>query len=122
MGQEVCVAVRAAFAVLECVVERGEELELPLDSCVVVPHFSYAFQGLMITKYAEFGSPKATSEAFENPNDAADLQVKRSTKPLRVDRSSADIRNRFHGTVRPLLFKVGAKSFNTSVAVDVERA
>ena len=47
-GQEVGVAVRAAFAVLVCVVERGEELEQPLDSCVVVPYFAYAFQGLMV--------------------------------------------------------------------------
>ena len=47
-GQEVCVAVRAAFVVLECVVERGEEPEPPLDTCVAVPHFAYDFQGLMV--------------------------------------------------------------------------
>ena len=35
--QEVGVAVRAALADLECVVERGEELKPPLDSGVMVP-------------------------------------------------------------------------------------
>ena len=47
-GQEVGVGVRAPFAVLECLVERGAELDPPLDSCVVVPRFAYAFQGLMV--------------------------------------------------------------------------
>ena len=41
--QEVGVAVRASLAVLEYVVERGEELEPSLDSGVVVPHFAHAF-------------------------------------------------------------------------------
>ena len=48
VGQEVGVTVRAAFAVLECVVERSDELEPPLDSSAVVPHVIYAFQGLMV--------------------------------------------------------------------------
>ena len=47
-GQEVNVAVRASFAVLECVVERGEELQPPLDSGIMVPHFAYAFQCLVV--------------------------------------------------------------------------
>ena len=64
-GQEVCVAVRAAFAILECVVERGEELEPPLDSFIMFRHFAYAFQCLVVGEYAEFGSPKVTSEVFE---------------------------------------------------------
>ena len=46
--QQVGVAVRAVFAVLECVVERGEECEPPLHSCVVVHHFAYAFNGVMV--------------------------------------------------------------------------
>ena len=98
-GQEVGVAVRAGFAVLECVVERGEELEPPLDSCIMVPHFAYAFQCLVVGEYGEFGSPKVTSEAFESPNDAAGLQIERSPMPLRVWRSSAAIRYGFHGPV-----------------------
>ena len=47
-GQEVGVAVLAAFALFECVVERDEELEPPLDSFIVVPRLAYAFQGLMV--------------------------------------------------------------------------
>ena len=35
--QEVGVAVRASFALLEYVIERGEELEPPLDSGIMVP-------------------------------------------------------------------------------------
>ena len=57
-GQEVGVAVRAAFAILECVVERGEELEPPLDTGIMAPQFAYAFQCLVVGEYAEFGSPK----------------------------------------------------------------
>ena len=121
MGQEVFVAVRAAFAVPECVVERGEELEPPLDQCIVVPHFAYVFQCLVIGEYAQFRSPKVASDAFEIPNDAAGLQIKRSPIPLRVERSSADIRDRFHGTVRLLLFEGGDKPVNASVAVYVEQ-
>ena len=45
---EVGVAVHASFSVFECVVERGEELEPSLDSGVVVPHFAYAFQSLVV--------------------------------------------------------------------------
>ena len=37
-GQEIGISVGAALAVLECVVERGEKLEPPLDARVVVPH------------------------------------------------------------------------------------
>ena len=42
-GPEVGVAVRASFAIHKCVVERGEELEPPLDSGVMVPLYAYAF-------------------------------------------------------------------------------
>ena len=81
-GQEVGVAVRASFAVLECVIERGEELEPPLDSGIMVPHFAYAFQCLVVGEYAELGSPKVAAEAFESPNDAAGLQIKMSPMPF----------------------------------------
>ena len=71
--QEVSVAVRASSAVLECVAERGEELEPSLESCVVVSHFAYAFQGLVIGEYAERGAPKRAAKVIESPNDAARL-------------------------------------------------
>ena len=59
-GQEVGVAVRASFAVLECVVERCEELEPPLDSGIMVPHFAYAFQCLVVGEYADIFFPKGS--------------------------------------------------------------
>ena len=59
--------------VLDCVVERGEELS-HLDSDVVVPHFAYAFQGLVVGQYAELGTPKRAAKAFESPSDAAGLR------------------------------------------------
>ena len=46
--QEVGVAIRAFFSVLEGVIDCGEELEPSLDSGVVVPHFLYAFQSLVV--------------------------------------------------------------------------
>ena len=68
-----------------------------------------------------FFSPKVASEAFESPNDVAGLQIKRSPMPLRVERSSTDMRDGFHGTVRLLLFEGGAKPVYASVTVHVER-
>ena len=41
--------------------------------------------------------------------------------PLRVERSSADIRDGFDGTVLLLLFEGGSKPVDASVAVRVER-
>ena len=109
------------MAILECAVERGEELEPPLDLGIMVPHFVYAYQCLVVGEYAEFGSPKVASEVLENPNDAAGLRIKRSPMPLRVERSTADTRNGFHGTVRLLLFEGGAKLIDASVTVHEER-
>ena len=71
--QEVGVTVHVSVAVLECVVERGAELEPFLDSGVLVPHFAYAFLCLVAGEYAVLGSPKVTAKAFESPNDAAGL-------------------------------------------------
>ena len=71
--QEGSVAVGPSFAVLDLVVERGEELEPFLDSGVMVPHFAYAFQGLVVGESAKFGAPTIAAKAFESPNDAAGL-------------------------------------------------
>ena len=87
----------------------------------MVPHFVYAFQCLVLGEYAEFGSPKAASEAFDGPNDAAGIYIKRSQMPLRVERSSTGICDGFHGTVRLLLFEGVAKPFDASVTVHVEQ-
>ena len=75
----------------------------------MVPHFAYAFQGLVVGEYAELGVLKMAAKAFEIPNDAAGLQTKRSPMPFRVERSSADIRDGFGGTVLLLLFEGSAK-------------
>ena len=64
----------------------------------MVPHFAYAFQCLVVGECAELGSPKIVAEAFESPNEAAGLQIKRGPMPFRVERSSADIRDGFYGT------------------------
>ena len=90
-------AAGAAFAILECAIERGEELEPSLDSGVVVPHFAHAFQCLVVREYSELGAPKVAAKAFESPDDAASLQINRCPMPLRVERSSADVRGGFCG-------------------------
>ena len=51
-------AVGAAFAVLECAIERGDELKLPLDSCIEGPPFANAFLCLVAGGYAELCSPQ----------------------------------------------------------------
>ena len=90
--------------------------------CIMVPYFAYVFQCLVVGEYAEFGSPKVNSEAFESPNVAARLQMKKIPMLLRVERSSANIRGGFHGAIGLLLFEGGAKPVDASVTVHVERA
>ena len=77
--QEVGVAVRASFVVLERAVERGEELEPSPNPGVVVPHLAYAFQCLVVREYTEVGAPKIAAEALKSPDDAASLEIKRSS-------------------------------------------
>ena len=103
------------------VYSRIEELEPSLDSGVMVPHFAYAFQYLVVGEYVELGSPRVAAEAFENPNDAAGLQINRSPMPFQVERSSADVRDGFYGAVRLLLFESCAKPVDSSAALHVER-
>ena len=51
-------AVGATFAVLECAIERGDEIKLPLDSCNEGPIFANALQCLVPGGYAELYSPQ----------------------------------------------------------------
>ena len=53
----------------------------------------------MVGEDAELGAPKIAVKAFESPNDVAGLPIKRSPMPFRVERSSADVRDGFDGTV-----------------------
>ena len=120
--QEVGVAVRASFAVVEGVVERGEKLEPSLDSGVVIPHFADAFQCLLVREYTELNAPEVAAEAFEIPDDAASLHIKRSPMPFRVEHSSTDVRDGFYGAVRLPLFESGAEPVGARVAIRVKRA
>ena len=90
-------AVGAAFAELECAIERGDELELPLDSCIEGPHCANARLCLVSCGRRICGTlfPTVTSEAFGSPNNAAGPQIWRSSAPLRVERCSTDVRD-FH--------------------------
>ena len=72
-------------------------------------------------EYAELGAPKIAAKAFESPNDATGLEIKRSSMSFRVEHSSADVRDGFDGTVLLLLFEGGAKPVDANVAVHVER-
>ena len=49
-------AVGAAFAVLECAIECGDELKLPLDSCIKGPYFASALLCLVAEDFAELCS------------------------------------------------------------------
>ena len=88
----------------------------------MVPHFAYAFQGLVVGESAKFGAPTIAAKAFESPNDAAGLLMKRRPMPFRVEGSSTDVRDGFDGTVLLLLFEGGAKPVDASVAVHMKRA
>ena len=58
VGQKVGVAVGAAFAVLECAIERDDELKLPKDSCITSPQLDNALPFLVAGEYAERVPPK----------------------------------------------------------------
>ena len=62
------------------------------------------------------------AEALESPDDAASLQIERSSMPFPVKRSSADVRDGFYGAVRLLLFESGSEPVDAGVAVHVKRA
>lgn len=55
----------AAIALLEFVVERGEQLNLPPHSRIVVIHFAEAVQCLMTRESGELGSATVAAWAFE---------------------------------------------------------
>ena len=115
--QEVGVSVRASFSVFDGVIECGEEFEPSLDSRVVVPHFVYAFQSLMVREHSELDAPKVAAEALQSPDDAASLRLERIPMPFRVERSSADVRDGSYGAVRLLQFESGSKPVDAGIAV-----
>ena len=89
-GQKVGISVGASLAVLERVVECGENLEPPLDSRSEVSHFADACQRLVIRRYAKFRAPEV-AEAFNGPDNAASFQVERSPVSLGIEGSAADV-------------------------------
>ena len=95
------------------VVERGEELEPPLNSRVVVPYFANDLNRFLVRKYA------VTSESFDGPDNAAILQAQRDPVPLEIEGSAADISNGPYRAVRLFLLERGTKAV---VAVHVEGA
>ena len=58
-------AIGAAFAVLECAIERGDELKLPLDSGMKGPHFVNALLCLVAGGYAELVSHSTLGGVWE---------------------------------------------------------
>ena len=56
-GEKISISVGAALAVLESVVERGEDFEPPLDSRVVVPYRADALKCFVVRKYAKLRPP-----------------------------------------------------------------
>ena len=95
-GQEIGISVGSSLAVLEGVVERGENVEPPLDAGIVVYHFPNALERLVIKKDAKIRAPKVASKTFDDPNNAASFQVERGPVPLGIEVSAAYIRDGPH--------------------------
>ena len=72
-GQAIGISIGAALAVLRGVVERGEKLEPPLDSRIVVSHFSAAFERLVVQNSANLRAPGVLSKAFKRPRQCCQL-------------------------------------------------
>ena len=104
------------------VVERGEKLEPPLDSRIVVSRFADAFERLAIRKFSNLRAPKVASKAFDGPDNAASFHVERSPVPLGIEGSPADVCDGPHCAVRLLLFESSTKTVDARVAIHVEGA
>ena len=76
----------------------------------MVTLFTYDFQCLLVGQYTELGAPMVAAEAFESPDDAATLQIKRSPMPFGVERDSVDVSDGFYGAVHLLLFESDAET------------
>ena len=63
--EEVSITIWVVFSVLECVVKRGEVLEPPLDSRVMVPNFFDIFQSLVDRENAKLRASEVASKALE---------------------------------------------------------
>ena len=93
----------ASFSVLQFVVKRGEILEPPLDSRVVVSSFSDIFRSLVVRENAKLRTPKVASKALDRPYDAACFQIERRQMSFQVAGSAVNIGNGPHGAVGLLL-------------------
>ena len=95
--EEVSITICASLSLLWFVVKRGEVLEPPLDSRVVVSNFSDFFQNLVNRENARLRTPKVASKALDRPYDAACFQIERRPMSFRVEGSAAYIGNGPHG-------------------------
>ena len=96
MGQEIGFSVGVALAAIEGVVERGEKLEPPLNSRIVVSHFADAFERRVIREDAKLRAPEVASKAFDGPGNAASFHVTRSPMPIGIEGSAADVSDGAH--------------------------
>ena len=71
-------AVGAAFAVLEYAIGRGDELKLPLDSCINFP-LCHCSPVSCVRRICGTLSPIFSSEAIRSPNIDAGPQIYRSS-------------------------------------------
>lgn len=62
--------------VLECVVERGEVLESPLGSRVLVPNFANILRRLVVRKHAELLALKVAPKTLDVPDNADCVQTR----------------------------------------------
>ena len=94
--QEIGISVNVSLAVLEGEVERGETLETPLNSHIVVSHFADAFERLQVRNDAKLRTTNVASKAFDCSENAASFQVDPSPVPLGIEGSAADARHEPH--------------------------
>lgn len=117
-GKEIDNTIGASRSVLECVTERGEILEPPLDPRVVNPKFAVIFQKLVTRKNVKVRAPNVASKMLYCLNNVTCLQIQRSPNAsLRVEDSTANKGDGSHGAVGLLLLKRSPKTIDAGVAV-----
>ena len=76
-GQEFCISVGAALAVLKDVVERGKKRAPPGRAAHCGLPLADGFEHLVIRKDVELRDPKVALKAFNGQDNAASFQVER---------------------------------------------
>ena len=84
-GKEVGTAISRAFSVLQGVGVGGEEFQPSLYAYIMLTDLGDLLERLVVGVDEERGGSEVSTEAFQGPDDATDLQVEGSPRSFVVE-------------------------------------